>query len=337
MLLETDLPVIAAPMAGGATTPELVVAAARAGSLGFLAGGYLQTTALAQQLSEVRSAGVPFAVNLFPPGAVQVDEDAFRAYAREIEPEASALGVDLATGAPVQDDDSWQEKLALLLEQPPPLVSFTFAIPPAPDLRALQRAGSTVVQTVTSAREALAAADAGVDALMVQSSRAGGHHATLTPAYPDPAPGGLPELIEHVRTVTRLPLIAAGGVAASPDVTAAIAAGAEAVAVGTALLLAHESGTAATHRSALLDPARTQTVITRAFTGRPARGLRNAFIERHEKHAPLGYPAVHHLTSPLRRAAAAAGDAERLHLWAGTGHRSARAEPAAAILIGLAA
>jgi NAD(P)H-dependent flavin oxidoreductase YrpB (nitropropane dioxygenase family) len=109
-------------------------------------------------------------------------------------------------------------------------------------------------------------------------------------------------------------------------------AGADAAMAGTALLLADEAATVPTHRAALADPARSETVITRAFTGRPARGLRNRFIEIHERAAPLGYPAIHHLTAPIRRAAAAQADPERLHLWAGTGFRAASAQPAGEIL-----
>ena len=129
-----------------------------------------------------------------------------------------------------------------------------------------------------------------------------------------------------------MPIIAAGGLATAADVAAVLSAGADAVAVGTVLLRADEAGTSATHRAAIADPARTGTVRTHAFTGRPARGLRNDFTDRYAGVAPLGYPAVHHLTRPMRAAAAAAGDPERVHLWAGTGYRAATAEPAATIL-----
>jgi NAD(P)H-dependent flavin oxidoreductase YrpB (nitropropane dioxygenase family) len=131
-------------------------------------------------------------------------------------------------------------------------------------------------------------------------------------------------------------MIAAGGLATSEDVAATLRHGASAAMVGTVLVRSDESGASATHKAALADPARTQTVVTRAYTGRPARGLRTAFIDRYDAIAPSGYPAVHHLTSPLRSAAAAAGDAERVHLWAGTGWRHASEEPAAAILSRLA-
>jgi NAD(P)H-dependent flavin oxidoreductase YrpB (nitropropane dioxygenase family) len=139
-----------------------------------------------------------------------------------------------------------------------------------------------------------------------------------------------------VTGAVRLPVIAAGGLATPADVADVLRAGATAAAVGTVLLRADESGASATHQRALTDPSRTETVITRAFTGRPARGLRNRFIDEFEASAPLGYPALHHLTSPLRKAAAAAGESDLVHLWAGTGYRHAQQKPTAAILTDLA-
>jgi nitronate monooxygenase len=332
--LGVSMPVLAAPMAGGPGTPALVIAAARTGSMGFLAGGYLRAETLAEQIAEVRAAEVVFGVNLFAPNPLPIEPEPLRCYAREIAPDAVKLGVELDE-RPREDDDDWQRKLQLLIEDPVPVLSFTFGIPSPAEIAALRSTGTLLVQTVTSPPEAQAAAEAGFDALAVQSSAAGGHWGTLTPAGPPPMPE-LNELIGSIVAKVGLPLFAAGGIATSADVVAAIGAGASAVMVGTALLLADEAGTTTAHRAALMDPARTETVQTRAFTGRPARGIRNGFIDRHEARAPLGYPAVHHLTSPLRRAAAAAGDAERLHLWAGTGFREARSEPAAAILNALA-
>ncbi len=329
--LGLELPVLAAPMAGGPGSPELVVAAARAGSLGFLGAGYKRPEDVAAEIAAVRAAGVTFGVNVFAPSPLAVDREEFRRYAEEIRPDAEALGVALEAAGPREDDDFWGEKLDVLLAAPPAVVSFTFGIPPPAVLGALRAAGVMLVQGVTSPEEADAAAAAGVDALAVQSGAAGGHSGTLTPREPPPALA-LSELTAAIAARTALPLIAAGGLAGPAEVARALDAGADAVMVGTALLLSDEAATAPVHRAALADPARGETVITRAFTGRPARGLRNGFIERHERAAPLGYPAIHHLTAPLRRAAAAQGDPERLHLWAGTGFRAARAQPAGEIL-----
>jgi nitronate monooxygenase len=332
--LGLSIPVIAAPMAGGATTPAMVIAAANAGGLGLLAAGYKSPEDLQAQISAVQRESIPFGVNVFAPNPVPISAAAYRTYAAALAREADRFGLSLPAD-PIEDDDAFGAKIDLLLSNPVPIVSFTFGIPAVDVIRSLQRAGTTVVQTVTSTQEAELAAEAGVDMLAVQASVAGGHSGTLTPEHlPDPMP--ITDLIAAVTGRVRLPVIAAGGLATTGDVTAVLRAGADAVAVGTVLLRADESGASATHQAALTDPTRTETVITRAFTGRPARGLRNAFIDDFEASAPLGYPAIHHLTSPLRKAAAAAGEADLVHLWAGTGYRHARQQPTATILAHLA-
>ncbi|MEU1513861.1 nitronate monooxygenase [Streptomyces sp. NPDC005811] len=332
--LGADLPIVAAPMAGGPSTPALVTAVARAGGLGFLAGGYKSAQALAGRIHSTRAEDVAFGVNLFVPNPVPVPLEAYRRYAQAMRAEADRYGLTLPED-PIEDDDHWRDKIDLLTSAPVPWVSFTFGIPDHAVVRALRRAGSTVLQTVTSADEARRAADAGVDALIVQAAAAGGHSATLTPQRP-PDPVRLPDLIAAVRRVVTLPVIAAGGIGTADDVAAALRAGAAAAMVGTVLLRTRESGASAPHRRALADPDFGTTVVTRAFTGRPARALRNRFTDAYDGLAPAGYPALHHLTGPLRMAATAAGDPHRIHLWAGTGHRRARAEPAANTLERLA-
>ncbi|MEU5529107.1 nitronate monooxygenase [Micromonospora chersina] len=332
-LLGVDVPVVAAPMAGGPTTTGLATAVGAAGAFAFLAAGYKTPEAVAGEIAELRPAGRPFGVNVFVPTPVPVAEAEFRRYATRIAAEGTPYGLDLAAAARTEDDDHWAAKLDLLLADPVPVVSFTFGLPPAAVVRDLRRAGSRVLVTVTDPAEAAAAAELGVDGLVAQSGAAGGHLGTFTPDAPPPL-RPLPDLVALV-TGTGLPVLGAGGVGGPSDVRAALAAGAAGVLVGTLLLRADESGTGRTHRDALADPARDRTVVTRAFTGRPARGLRNDFTDRHEAAAPLGYPALHHLTRPLRVAAAGAGDADRLHLWAGTGWRGARAAPAADILTDL--
>lgn len=320
------LPILAAPMAGGPSTPALVTAAARAGGLGFLAGGYKSPQTLAEQIGTVRAEGVAFGVNLFAPNPVPVSAEAYRAYARLMQAEADAYGLELPGAEPVEDDDQWRDKIDLLLGAAVPWVSFTFGIPHQDAITALKKAGSSVLQTVTCADEARQAAEAGADALIVQSAAAGGHSATLTPARPaEPAP--LPELVGRIRDAVTLPIIAAGGIATSEAVAQVLRAGAQAAMVGTVLLRTEESGASTAHRAALADPAFETTAVTHAFTGRPARALRNYFIDRYEPLAPLGYPALHHLTSPLRRAAVGAGDTRLIHLWAGTGYRHAETGP----------
>ena len=265
--LDLALPLIAAPMAGGPTTPALVVAAAGAGALGFLAGGYKTPEALLAEVAAVRAQHVRFGVNLFAPNPVPAVPAEYRRYRDLIQAEADRFGLRLPAD-PVEDDDAWLDKIDLLLRDPVPVVSFTFGIPPASVITALRKAGTVVVQTVTSAGEARLAADAGVDALAVQASAAGGHSGTLTPGQIPPSVP-LADLIAAVRGITALPLIGAGGVATPGDVAAALAAGAEAAMVGTVLLLTDESGASPAYRAGLASPDRGGTVVTRAFTGGP--------------------------------------------------------------------
>jgi nitronate monooxygenase len=332
--LGMSIPLIAAPMSGGPTTPAMVSAATQAGGLGLLAAGYKTVDAIEAEIKSVRSEGIPFGVNVFTPNPLPVDPDSYRAYAAIMQREADQFGLSLPP-EPIEDTDKFDEKIALLLDDPVPMVSFTFGIPPRSVIAALRQANSVVVQTVTTADEAAQARDAGVDMLAVQAAVAGGHSGTLSPRRPlTPVP--LVDLVEQIVATVGLPVLAAGGLATPSAVADVIRAGAAAAVVGTVLLRADESGASATHQAALTDPARTETVLTHAFTGRPARGLRNAFIDAHEAQAPLGYPALHYLTSPLRKAAAAAGKPDYVHLWAGTGYRNATAEPTSDILRRLA-
>jgi len=323
-------------MGGGPSGAGLVAAVSGAGGIGFAAAGYKTPDALAAQLRVIRAQTSIFGVNVFAPNPVPVDMADFRAYAIRIAADAARYDIDLATVEPTEDDDFWAAKIDLLLAEPVPVVSFTFGFPRRSVIAALQAAGSAVFLTVTSAEEARQATELAPDALAVQSADAGGHFGTLTPlSLPEPLP--LPSLLHTIRAVTDLPLIGAGGIATEVHVREALAAGAQLIAVGTALLLTDESEASAAYKAALADPSRGETVVARAFTGRPARGLRNQFTVDHMAAAPSGYPALHYLTSPMRKAAAAAGDPDRINLWAGTGHASAKTGPAWAVVDGLMA
>lgn len=319
-------PIVAAPMAGGASTPALAAAVGRAGGLGFLAAGYKTPEAVAARIRELRElSAAPFGVNLFVPGPVP-DVDSIAAYRAELAAEAARYDVELPEPDP-SDDDRWDDKVSLLLADPVPVVSFTFGPPPADVVADLHRVGTYVVGTVTSVTEARAVAALGVDALCVQGPEAGGHSGMHDPYAPPPAVPLL-ELLAAVRSETSLPLIAAGGLATGADIAAALRAGARAVQLGTAYLRTPESGAKPTHKRALADPRFSETAMTRAFSGRPARGLRNRFIADHDPTAPIGYPLVNQLTQPLRAAAASRDDPDGLALWAGTGYRHASETPA---------
>lgn len=332
-LRELEVPVVAAPMAGGPSTPALTAAVSEAGGLGFLAGGYKTPERLAADIEEVRAVtSAPFGVNLFVVEPFEPGPGAIDGYKRSLAAEAARLGVEL--GQPRWDDDLWQAKLDLVLDVRPPLVSFTFGCPSSEVLGLLRQFGVLTAVSVTSVAEAREAVARGAAALSVQGPEAGGHRGTWSlTAEPDPTPLG--QLVAQVASAVDVPLMAGGGLSTAADVAAVMGRGAAAAQVGTAYLLAHEAGTNPLHRTALTDPAFRETRMTRAYTGRWARGLANRFMAEHED-APAGYPQLHHLTAPLRAAAVAAGDPQVAHLWAGTGHARARRAGAADITRSLA-
>ncbi|MFC5727592.1 MULTISPECIES: nitronate monooxygenase [Nocardioides] len=322
------VPVVAAPMAGGPSTPALAAAVSAAGGLGFLAGGYKSADQVAAEVEAVRAVtAAPLGVNLFVVEPYQPDRGALDAYRRSLEPEAARLGVDL--GEPRWDDDDWHAKLDLVLDLRPDVVSFTFGCPSTDVLRRIAEQGVLSMVTVTSIAEARLAVARGAASLSVQGPDAGGHRGTWDlETEPDRAP--LLELLSRVLDAVELPVVAGGGVAAAVDVASVTGLGALAAQVGTAYLLADEAGTNPVHRAALSDPAWAGTALTRAYTGRWARGLTNRFIAEHPT-APAGYPHLHHLTAPLRAAAVAANDAQVAHMWAGTHHGRTRSGSATEI------
>jgi nitronate monooxygenase len=328
------VPIVQAPLAGGPSTPALAAAVSDAGGLGFLAAGYKSADALAQEVAAVRAATRrPFGINVFAPPGAAADRGVVAAYAARLIGEAERQGAIL--GDPRSDDDDYEAKLALLHAAEPAVASFTFGCPPAATIAALQGAGIAVWVTVTTPAEAREAAAAGADALVVQGAEAGGHRGGFDDASRSAGAIGLLALLQLVRADTQLPLVASGGIMTGAAIAAVLAAGAAAAQLGSALMLTPEAGTSAPHREALGREG--ETVLTRAFSGRPARGIVNRFLREHDAEAPSAYPEVHHLTAPLRRAARERGDAEAINLWAGQAHRLAQAQPAGELVRQLAA
>jgi nitronate monooxygenase len=328
ILDECSLPIVLAPLAGGPSTPELAAAVSQAGGFGFLAAGYLSAEALRDRLAATRRLTArPFGVNLFVPSAAG-DPRAVSRYAATLADEAARTGVEL--GEPRHDDDDWAAKLGMLLDNPVPVVSFTFGLPDIDVVAALHGAGSEVWITVNAPAQAAVAVDLGADVLVLQGSEAGGHQGGLA----DPSPGfGLLVLLQLVRAQTDTPLVASGGIATGAAVAAVLAGGARAAALGTAFLACPEAGTATVYRQALHGTG--TTALTRAFSGRTARGIVNRFMIEHPD-APAAYPEVHHLTTPLRQAARAAGNPDMVNLWAGQAFPLTTGLPAAELVRQLA-
>ena len=330
-LAELAVPIIAAPMAGCPSTPDLVVSVGEAGGLGFLAGGYKTPEALGEQIREVRArTEVPFGVNLFVPQQPAYDAAAVHEYRDRLRAAAQRYGIELP---PIRerDDDWFAAKVDLLIEQQVPVVSLTFGLPPADIVRRLREAGCTVIATVTTFEEARAATDLGVGALCVQGPEGGGHRGTFR-VEDEPETTPLPALLDEITARCPLPVVAAGGIGDGARIAELLARGAVAVQLGTAFLRSPESGAKMAYKDALGDSRFTRTVVTRAFSGRPARGLANEFIATYDAAAPAAYPQVHHLTSPVRAAAAERNAPADMALWAGTGYRATSADPAATIL-----
>ncbi|WP_035099062.1 nitronate monooxygenase [Anoxybacteroides tepidamans] len=325
------IPIIQAPMAGGVSTPRLAATVSNAGGLGFLAGGYKTAEEMRKEIIAVREmTSAPFGVNVFVPGAQSSDEKALSSYQKELRKEAERLGVPL--GDCQWDDDDWEAKLVVLYNEKIPVVSFTFGCPSADIIARLKANGSFVIVTVTSTEEAIIAAQAGAEALCVQGEEAGAHRAVFRNAKDADQHIGLFTLLQQIRTIVDLPLIGAGGIMTGRDLAAVLAAGACAAQLGTAFLRCSESGAHPVHKAALVDPQFSETVVTRAFTGRPARGLVNRFLAKYDAMAPAAYPQVHHMTKSLRKAAAEQNDPHTMALWAGRGYRLAKEMPAAELL-----
>jgi nitronate monooxygenase len=321
LLRDLRVPVVQAPMGGGPSTPELAAAVTGAGGLGFLAAGYKSAERLAAEIAATRELTDRFGVNLFVPGP-RSEPERYGAYVDALKGEAPLAGEARWT------DDEWEAKLDLLRRQPVAVASFAFGCPNAEVVTGIKATGAEAWLTVTTPEEARQAAAAGADALIVQGHEAGAHQGT----FDDESAGeaiGLLALLQLARAETDLPLVATGGIATGAGLAAVLAAGASAAQIGTAFLLCPEAGTSEPYRRAIR--AGGPTELTRAFTGRRARGIANRFLREH-RDAPSAYPEIHYATAPIRAAARERGDAEDLNLWAGQAHALAREEPAAEVV-----
>ena len=309
---------IIAPMAGGPSTPELVSAAAQIGAFGFLAAGYLSSQSLSDKMQAVHGA---YGVNLFAPQTPAEDLSPLDDFARNLQRYADEYGITLNPRPQVDMKDDWDDKIALLHHAAragfaPDVVSVTFGLMSKDDVRALQQAGMYVWSTVARVSDALSAAQTGVNALIVQSSDAGGHRATFR-ADDDGDMRPLSDLIKDIaRELPSMPLIAAGGISTPDAVRDTLnLPNVKAVQCGTAFLSADEAGTGDFYRRRLLQGG--ETTVTRIFSGRPARSIATALTERIT--APALYPYINAMMTPLKQAATAAGNPEPVSAWAGTG------------------
>jgi nitronate monooxygenase len=326
-------PIIQAPMAGG-DTPELVAAVSNAGGLGSLGAAYLDPSQIARDIRRIRLlTDKPFGVNLFAGGYEQpmaADQGPMLAVMQEIH---QALGLPPPTPPPAFPKDPFDDQLQAVLEERPTVFSFTFGVPSRDALARLKSRGIAMMGTATTAAEATILEEAGVMAIVAQGAEAGAHRGTFAGSF-ETCMVPVLELVSQIQAATTTPIIASGGLMHGSDIAACLARGAAVAQLGTAFLTCPESGVSESYKTAILSARTDTTVVTRAFSGRPARGLTNAFILRLQgrEEIVLPYPLQNILTRPMRKAAAELGHAGYQSLWAGQGVTRARAMPAAQLV-----
>ena len=331
--LGIDHPLLLAPMAGETAKPALAIAVSQAGALGALGAAYMAPQTMREAIQAIR-AGTdrPFHINLFAPTRWSADAEKIAAYRRELARVHATLGLG-QPDLPNTYEESFEAQFAVLLEEAPPVASFTFGLPTPEQVAALKGRGILVIGTATTVAEARALEQAGVDAIAAQGSEAGGHRGSFLAPVEHSLVGTM-ALVPQVVSAVSLPVIAAGGIGDGRGVAAALCLGASAVALGTAFLLAEETALAAGYRAVLQSDRAEETALTRAFSGRHARGIRNGFMDSlaGREAAIPDFPVANAMSKAMRAAAAKAGQTDYQSLWAGQAARLARSEPAAAIV-----
>jgi len=336
--LNIELPIIQGPMAGGPSTPELIAAVSNSGGLGSLGAGYLTPGQITETIRQIRTlTSKPFQVNLFAGGHV-TSSDQDPTPMLELLAEIHAILELPPPVAPPVSPNPFPAQLEAVLDAAPPIFSFTFGIPDSDAMARLRSRGILVIGTATTLDEARALTEAGVGAIIAQGTEAGAHRGTFLGSFEASLVPTM-ELVAAIHANLPTPVIAAGGLMDGVDIRVALRQGASAAALGTAFLASPESGAPEAHKRALLSAVGDTTVLTRAFSGRMARGLANEFIAKlaGREEIILPFPLQNTLTRAMRAVAAKRGHSGFLSLWAGTGVNRSRSMPAAALVETLAA
>ncbi|SIS38654.1 NAD(P)H-dependent flavin oxidoreductase [Salimicrobium flavidum] len=329
-LLGIEVPVIQAGMAGGVTTPELIAAVSEAGGFGTLGAGYMEPEAMKESIREVKKqTSSPFGVNLFVPEEDKSTDNDTEEAMEALHPFHEEL--EMKDAVRPESPSVFYEQVEGALAETVPVVSFTFGVPPEDVVTSLKQAGITLIGTATTVEEALLNEEAGMDAVVVQGSEAGGHRGTFNGRF-DKAAIGLMSLLPQVADHISIPIIAAGGIMDKRGMDAASALGAEGIQLGTAFVTVKESGAEAVHKGAILKATEADTVVTSVFSGKPARGLDNRFIQEMEGRKTLGYPLQNSLTKPIRKEAERQQNTEFMSLWSGQSPRLAQDVSAAEVI-----
>lgn len=336
--LGIDHPLLLAPMAGETAKPALAVAVSNAGALGALGGAYMAPQVLREAIRSIR-AGTdrPFHINLFAPTQWSADPDRIAAYRRELGAVHETLGLG-APDLPNSYQESFEAQLAVVLEEAPAVFSVTFGMLQPDQVAALKSRNILCLGTATTVAEARALEALGVDGIIAQGAEAGGHRGSFLDSV-DHSLVGTMALVPQIVSAVQLPVIAAGGIGDGRGIAAALCLGASAVALGTTFLLADEMALGAGYRALLQSEQAERTALTRAFSGRHARGIRNRFLDQlagRDEVIP-DFPVANAMSKAMRGAASKAGQTDYQSLWAGQAARLARPEPAAAIVTRLLA
>lgn len=336
-LLQINYPIIQAPMAGGVTSSKLVAAVSNNGGLGSIAAGYLTPFQLLEQIREVKQLTTNlFSVNLFVPSGVISSENEITLAKQLIQPIREQLNVPYDNiEIPTSESllQTFRDQLKVVIDEYVPICSFTFGIPSQEVMDKLKQQNIILIGTATTVREALEIEKSGMDIVVVQGSEAGGHRGTFKNGLNESLVG-LMSLIPQVVDKVTIPVIAAGGIMDGRGLMAALCLGAKGVQMGTAFLTCKESGAHQLHKEAILRSDEEQIVLTRAFSGKWARGIKNKFImemQQNETAVPE-YPIQNTLTQTIRKAAAKQNKKEYMSLWSGQSPRLAKNESVEALM-----
>jgi nitronate monooxygenase len=320
--LKVKLPIVQGPFGGGPSSIELAVAVSNGGGLGSF-GAYSYSPAQLKELVSALRAKTekPFAINLWipyeAPEEKKISETEYRDAVDLLKPYYAAVKAEIPTYESLFRAQNFEAQVDALLEAAPPVFSFVFGVPSYDVIKACKQRNIVTLGAATNVDEALALESAGVDAVVVTGSEAGGHRVSFL-HHPDESPANS-ALIPQVADKVRIPIVAAGGIADGRGIVSALTFGADAVQIGTAFLACDESNATVTHKAAIRSDRSRHTALTRAFSGRFARGIKNEFLlnmQAHEDKIP-SFPYQNFLTQTLRQAAAKAGNSDLQSLWCG--------------------
>lgn len=331
-LLKIKYPIIQAPMAGGVTTSKLVVEVSNSGGLGMIGAGYMTPVQIREQIREIRQlTSNPFGINLFVPNEFKVTENEIESANQFLNPIRQQLNLHQKDNFELPNFNNIFEKfieqIKVVIEENVPICSFTFGIPPKEVIAELKQSNIILMGTATTVREAVENQKAGMNIVVAQGSEAGGHRGRFIDENQESLVG-LMSLIPQVVDNVSIPVVAAGGIMDGRGLMASICLGAKGIQMGTAFLTCVESGANQVHKEAILYANEDQTVITRSFSGKWARGIKNKFILEMQKHEALlpDFPAQNTLTQDIRKASSAQKNQDFMSLWSGQSPRLAKSQ-----------